>query len=79
MQENPVNSLINGKKKKSRAISSLKRLNKGITTDSLEISTIFNNYFSSVSEKFTSRVPPSSCSFTAYLSPIPSSLRQSLQ
>ena len=69
MQENPVKSLINGKKKKSRAISSLKPLNKGITTDSLEISTIFNNYFSSVSEKLASRVPPSSCSFTDYLSP----------
>ena len=45
---NGINSLINGKKKKSRAISSLKRLNNGITTDPLEISNIFNNYFSSV-------------------------------
>ena len=45
---NGINSLINGKKKKSRAISSLKRLNNGITTDPLEISNIFNNYFSSI-------------------------------
>ena len=66
---NGINSLINGKKKKSRAISSLKRLNNGITTDPLEISNIFNNYFSSVGEKLASRVPPSSCSFTEYLSP----------
>ena len=66
---NGINSLINGKKKKSRAISSLKRLNNGITTDPLEISNIFNNYFSSVGEKLASRVPPSSCSFTDYLSP----------
>ena len=66
---NGINSLINGKKKKSRAISSLKRLNNDITTDPLEISNIFNNYFSSVGEKLASRVPPSSCSFTDYLSP----------
>ena len=80
---NGINSLINGKEKKSRAISSLKRLNNGITTDPLEISNIFNNYFSSVGEKLASRVPPSSCSFTDYLSPnnYPNSLflLQSLQ
>ena len=80
---NGINSLINGKEKKSRAISSLKRLNNGITTDPLEISNIFNNYFSSVGEKLASRVPPSSCSFTDYLSPnnYPNSffLMQSLQ
>ena len=68
MKQNPVNSLINGKKKKSQAISPLKRLNNGITTDSIEISTIFNNNFSSVGEKLVLRVPPS-CSFTHYLSP----------
>ena len=66
---NGINSLINGKKKKSRAISSLKRLNNGMATDPLEISNIFNNYFSSVGEKLASRVPLSSCSFTDYLSP----------
>ena len=66
---NGINSLINGKKKKSRAISSLKRLNNGMATDPLEISNIFNNYFSSVGEKLASPVPPSSCSFTDYLSP----------
>ena len=66
---NGINSLINGKKKKSRAISSLKRLNNDITTDPLEISNIFNNYFSSVGKKLASCVPPSSCSFTDYLSP----------
>ena len=66
---NGINNLINGKKKKARAISSLKRLNNDITTDPLEISNIFNNYFSSVSEKLASRVPPSSCSFTDNLSP----------
>ena len=61
---NGINSLINGKKKKIRAISSLKRLNDdSITNDPLEISNIFNNYFSSVGEKLASRVP-SSCSFT---------------
>ena len=37
---NGINSLINGKKKKSRAISSLKRLNNGMATDPLEISNI---------------------------------------
>ena len=64
-----INSLIYGKKKKSRAISSLKRPNKDTTTDPLEISNIFNNYFSSVGEKLASRVPSSSCSFTDYLLP----------
>ena len=66
---NGKNSLINRKKEKSRAISSLKRLNNDITTDPLEISNIFNNYFSSVGEKLASHVPPSSCSFTDYFSP----------
>ena len=67
---NGINSLINGKKKKSRAISSLKRPNdNSITNDPLEISNSFNNYFSSVGEKLASRVPSSSCSFTEYLSP----------
>ena len=66
---NGINSLINGKKKKSRVISSLKRPNdNSITNDPLEISNIFNNYFSSVGEKLASRVPSSSCSFTDYLS-----------
>ena len=53
---NGINSLINGKKKKSRAISSLKRLNNGITTDPLEISKFFNNYFSSVGVAWVSGV-----------------------
>ena len=66
---NGINRLINDKKKKIRAISSLKRLNIGITTDSLDISKDFNNYFSSVGEKLASRLSPSSCSFTEYLSP----------
>ena len=52
---NGINSLINGKNIKSRSISSLKRLNNDITTDALEISNIFNNYFSSVGEKLASR------------------------
>ena len=51
---NGINSLINGKKEKSRAIS-LKRLNNGITSDPLQISNIFNNYFSSVGEKLASQ------------------------
>ena len=51
---NGINSLINGKKEKSRAIS-LKHLNNGITSDPLQISNIFNNYFSSVGEKLASQ------------------------
>ena len=35
----------------------------------MRLSNIFNNYFSFVGEKLASRVPPSFCSFTEYLSP----------
>ena len=55
---------------KPTTISSLKRLNNDITTHPLEISNIFNNYFSSVGEKLASCVPPYSCSFTDYCHPI---------
>lgn len=40
-----------------------------MTNDPLEISNIFNNYFSSVGKNLASRVPRSSRFFTEYLSP----------
>ena len=51
-------------------ISSLKRPDdNSLTNDPLEISNIFNNYFSSVGKNLASRVPRSSRYFAEYLSP----------
>ena len=61
--------LINNKKNR-KVISSLKRPDdNSLTNDPLEISNIFNNYFSSVGKNLPSRVPRSSRYFTEYLSP----------
>ena len=61
---------INDKKNRKQVISSLKRPDdNNITNNPLEISNIFDNYFSSVAKNLASRVPHSSRSFTEYLSP----------
>ena len=67
---NGINNLIMNKRKKSKAASSLKHLNDNSTTnDPLEISNIFNRYFTSVGHNLATQVPSSSHSFTEYLSP----------
>jgi len=67
---NGINRLINDKKNRKQVISSLKRPDdNSLTNDPLEISNIFNNYFSSVGKNLASRVPRSSRYFTEYLSP----------
>ena len=67
---NGINRLINDKKNRKQVISSLKRPDdNNITNDPLEISSILNNYFSSVAKNLASRVPRSSRNFTEYLSP----------
>ena len=64
---NGINSLINGKKKKSRVISSLKRPSgNSITNDPLDISIFI---FTSIGEKLASRVSRSSRVFYEYFSP----------
>ena len=66
---NGINSLINNNRKKSKVVSSLKHLNDNSTTkDPLEISNIFNRYFTSVGHNLATQVPSSSHSFTEYLS-----------
>ena len=58
---NGINRLINDKKNRTQVISSLKRADdNNVTNDPLEISNIFNNYFSSVGKNLASRVPRSS-------------------
>ena len=67
---NGINNLINNKRKKSKVVSSLKHLNDNSTTkDPLEISNIFNWYFTSVGHNLATQVPSSSYRFTEYLSP----------
>ena len=67
---NGINRLINDKKNRKQVISSLKCLDDNtLTNDPLEISNIFNNYFSSVGKNLASRVPRLSRYFTEYLSP----------
>ena len=67
---NGINKLINDKKNRKQVISSLKRPDgNNITNYPLEISNIFNNYFSSAGKNLASRVPPSSRNFTEYFSP----------
>ena len=67
---NEINRLTNDKKNRKQVISSLKRPDdNSLTNDPLEISNIFNNYFSSVGKNLPSRVPRSSRYFTEYLSP----------
>ena len=66
---NGINSLINNNRKKSKVVSSLKHLNDNSTTkDPLEISNIFNRYFTSVGHNLATQVPSSSHRFTEYLS-----------
>ena len=61
---------INDKKNRKQVISSLKRPDdNNITNNHLEISNIFDNYFSSVAKNLASRVSRSSRNFTEYLSP----------
>ena len=53
-----VNRLINDKKNRKQVVSSLKRPDhNNLANDPLEISNIFNNYFSSECKNLTSRVP----------------------
>jgi len=67
---NGINSLINKNRKKSKLVSSLRRLNDNSTTkDPLEISNIFNRYFTSAGLNLATQVPSSSHRFTEYLSP----------
>ena len=67
---NGINSLINNNRKKSKVVSSLKRLNDNSTTkDPLEISNIFNRYFTSVGHNLATQVPNSSHRFNEFLSP----------
>ena len=67
---NGINSLINNNRKKSKVVSSLKHLNDNSTTnDPLEISNIFNRYFTSVGHNLATQVPNSSHRFNEYLSP----------
>ena len=55
---NGINRLINDKKNRTQVISSLKRTDdNNVTNDPLEISNIFNNYFSLVLKNLASRVP----------------------
>ena len=64
-----INRLIKDKKNRKQVVSSLKRPDhNNLVNDPLEISNIFNNYFSSVCKKLTSLVPRSSPNFTEYLS-----------
>ena len=66
---NGINSLVNNNRKKSKVVSSLKHLNDNSTTkDPLEISNIFNRYFTSVGHNLATQVPSSSHRFTEYLS-----------
>ena len=66
---NRINSLINNNRKKSKVVSSLKHLNDNSTTkDLLEISYIFNRYFTSVGHNLATQVPNSSHRFNKYLS-----------
>ena len=54
---NGINRLINDKKNRKQVISSLKHPDdNSLTNDPLEISNIFNNYFSSVGKNLASRV-----------------------
>ena len=65
-----INSLINNNRKKSKVVSSLKHLNDNSTTkDPLEISNIFNRYFTSVGHNLATQVPNSPNRFNEYLSP----------
>ena len=67
---NGINSLINNNRKKSKVVSSLKHLNDNSTiNDPLEISNIFNRYFTSVGHNLATQVPNSSHRFNEYLSP----------
>ena len=67
---NGINSLIHNNRKKSKVVSSLKRLNDNSTTkDPLEISNIFNRYFTSVGHNLATQVPNSSHRFKEFLSP----------
>ena len=67
---NGINRLINNKKNRKQFLSSLKHPDDNtLTNDPLEISKIFNNYFSSIGKNLASRVPRSSRYFTEYLSP----------
>ena len=67
---NGINSLINNKRKKSKVVSSLKHLYDNSTTkDPLEMSNIFNRYFTSVGHSLATQVPSSSHRFNEYLSP----------
>ena len=66
---NGINSLISNNRKKCKVVSSLKHLNDNSTTkDPLEISNIFNRYFTSVGHNLATQVPSSSHRFTEYLS-----------
>ena len=58
---NGINSLINNKRKKSKVVSWLKHLKDNSTTkDPLEISDIFNRYFTSIGHNLATQVPSSS-------------------